>query len=90
MALDLAPFGIRVNVISPGAIDTPMLRDGLKRNADNENKVWNEFNQKHPLGKVGIPEDIGKMCLFLSENNNFITGSNFIIDGGVLSRLSTE
>jgi len=90
MAIDLAPFGIRVNAISPGAIDTPMLRDGLKRNSDNPDKVWDEFNLKHPLGKVGTPEDIGKMCLFLAENNNFITGSNFIIDGGVLTKLSTE
>ena len=95
LAIEFAPFGTRVNAISPGAIDTPMLRDGLRRALTETNsfdEVWADFNARHPLGSVGAAEDIAEMCLFLcsSESNRFMTGSNIVVDGGVLARLGTE
>ena len=92
LAIELAEFGIRVNCISPGAIDTMMLRNGLKRvNVDkNSNELVDDLEKKHLLGKVGRVTDISKMVLYLCENSEFITGSNFIVDGGASIRLSTE
>jgi len=95
LALEFAPFGVRVNSVSPGAIDTPMLREGLGRAAVGglaQDDVWKQFEAKHPLGSVGQPGDIAEQCLFLCDRatNRFTTGSNIVIDGGVLCRLCTE
>lgn len=38
---------------------------------------------QHPVGRVGKPEDISEMCLFLAERGGFITGQNFVVDGGM-------
>jgi NAD(P)-dependent dehydrogenase (short-subunit alcohol dehydrogenase family) len=95
VALELAADGIRANAILPGAVDTDMLRSGLNRslfnNQDQENRL-SHFANKHPLGKLGKPEDIGKAILFLADNeqSSFITGQTLVIDGGALARLSTE
>ncbi|PCI21351.1 short-chain dehydrogenase [Candidatus Wolfebacteria bacterium] len=88
MALEFANDGIRVNTILPGAIDTDMLKDGLKRN-----KITNEnLAAKHPVGRIGVPNDIAELIYFLADNKKsaFITGQEFIVDGGVLARLSSE
>lgn len=94
MALELAPRGIRVNAVSPGAIDTPMLRDGLGRACgpdDDPDDVWCKFNAKHPMKRVGKPDEIADVCLFLSSDRaSYITGANITVDGGVLARLCTE
>jgi NAD(P)-dependent dehydrogenase (short-subunit alcohol dehydrogenase family) len=89
LAIELAKFNIRVNCISPGAIDTPMLRSGLSRG---HTDGFDSFCQKQLLKKVGMPEDIANFCLYLADNNksSFITGSNLILDGGATIRLSTE
>lgn len=89
LAIELAKFNIRVNCISPGAIDTPMLRDGLSRGHTNS---FDSFCQVQLLKKVGMPEDIANFCLYLADNKkaSFITGSNIVIDGGATIKLSTE
>lgn len=88
IAIESAEYGIRCNTISPGAIDTSMLRDGLTRN----NETIESFAQKHLLGDIGEPNDIAEMALFLADNKRakFITGSNFYVDGGATIKLSTE
>ena len=88
LAIELSKFGIRVNCISPGAIDTKMLRDGLKR----DNLDIEKMKKAHLLGDIGKPDNIAKLVTFLANNelSNFINGSNLIIDGGVTIKLSSE
>lgn len=94
LALDLGKYGIRVNSISPGAIDTPMLRDGLLRDSTENNVdiLMEKISNKHILGRVGQPIEIAKLVEFIANNENgsFLNGANLVMDGGVCSKLSTE
>jgi glucose 1-dehydrogenase len=92
LALELAADGIRVNAVLPGAIETGMLREGLKRNANGAQAALEELVRRHPLGHIGRPNDVARMILFLAdrESTAFITGQAFVVDGGALCRLSTE
>lgn len=95
MAIELAPDGIRVNAVLPGAVDTPMLADGLKRGAKSEREVQQKraYLESHTvLGRVGQPREIAQAILFLADNerSSFITGQALVVDGGATSRLSTE
>ena len=92
MALELAEFNIRVNSISPGAIDTKMLRSGLMRGHvgnGNENEQINILSKKHILGNIGTPQNVSEFVYYII-SNNFMTGSNYIMDGGASIKLSTE
>jgi len=92
LALELAPDGIRVNAVLPGAIDTAMLRDGLQRSPDGPEAALGRLSKRHPLGGIGRPSDVARTILFLADNETarFITGQAFVVDGGALCRLSTE
>jgi len=80
LALELAPYNIRVNSISPGAIDTPMI-DPLK----SDPKTLERVLARIPLGRVGKPEEVSNLVLFLaSDASSYMTGSNVVIDGGWL------
>lgn len=72
---------IRVNCISPGWINVK--EDELIREID---------KKQHPVGRVGDPNDIANMCLFLADENlsGFITGQNFVIDGGMTKKMIYE
>lgn len=84
LALELAPFGIRVCAVAPGAIDTPMLRRGADALA--EDRVA-DISSRHPLGRFGEPEDIGWGVVYLaSDEAKFVTGTTLHIDGGYLAR----
>ncbi|OLS33763.1 SDR family NAD(P)-dependent oxidoreductase [Bacillus sp. MRMR6] len=77
-ALELAPFNIRVNVISPGLIDTPMTRDFLGNEA-----VKDEYMAHTPVGHPGTPQDIANAALYLADpNNKYVTGVRLLVDGG--------
>lgn len=94
LAVEFAPERIRVNSVLPGAIDTPMLRAGLARNktqAKTEKKLA-ELALKHPLQRIGTPTDVAEMVSFLLDpaHSGFITGQEFVVDGGALALLSTE
>jgi CMP-N-acetylneuraminic acid synthetase/NAD(P)-dependent dehydrogenase (short-subunit alcohol dehydrogenase family) len=92
MALELAKFNIRVNSISPGAINTKMLRAGLMRGhvgTGDENEQLNILSSKHILGNIGTPENVSEFVYYII-SNNFMTGSNYIMDGGASIKLSTE
>ena len=92
MAIELSKFNIRVNSISPGAIDTKMLRAGLLRchvGKGTEDTFINALKSKHLLGKIGNPDNVANLVYYVT-NNNFLTGSNLIIDGGATIKLSTE
>ncbi len=95
LAIELAPDRIRVNAILPGAVDTPMLREGLRRGHLKGEKVADLMEQlgaRHPVGRVGRPEEIAEAILFLADSDysSFITGQALIVDGGATARLSTE
>ena len=76
LALELAPYGITVNAIAPGAIETDML-------AVNSEKRRKEVVSKIPVGRIGIPEDIAHGVLFLaSPKASYITGQTLHINGG--------
>ncbi len=79
-SLDLAKFNVLVNSISPGIFNTKLTRNILKKSG------LKKVKKKIPLGKIGEPEMIANLCLFLcSDSNNYITGQNIIIDGGYTS-----
>jgi NAD(P)-dependent dehydrogenase (short-subunit alcohol dehydrogenase family) len=87
LALDHAADKIRCNCITPGTIDTPMLEWGAKKfNPENPGQAIFEWGKLHPIGRVGRPEEVAKMVLFLaSDDSSFCTGGSYRIDGGLLS-----
>ena len=87
LALELAGFGVRVNSIAPGTINTDMIQRCLHDRAPlyglTFEEYLHEFNEATPLKRMGEPEEIGKLCVFLvSDDSAFITGSSFNISGG--------
>jgi NAD(P)-dependent dehydrogenase (short-subunit alcohol dehydrogenase family) len=87
MAVDYAPYGVRVNGIAPGSVDTPMLRTSVAA-AENPEAVWAEINAMHPLGRSAEPREIASVVVFLaSDNASFITGEVMKVDGGMRARL---
>lgn len=82
MAVDHAPEKIRVNLLVPGAIDTPLLRRAFARNPDPVAAEQKSI-ARHPLGRLGLPEEQAKAVLFLaSDDSSFTTGSRLVADGG--------
>ena len=93
LAIDLAPSGIRVNAILPGAINTPMLDKSIERFSSKEKEtIFDKYKSSTPLGRVGQPLEVAKAIFFLAdhEQSSFITGSHLIVDGGAYIHLSTE
>ena len=92
LAIELGPFGVRVNTISPGAVNTQMLKDGLTRGHMGDgtpDDLVKELGKNHLLGRVGDPEEISDLTFEVC-NNHFINGANIVIDGGATIKLSTE
>ena len=81
---DLKHRKIRVNVVSPGPIDTPGL-SGLAQNEEQKNALYAQLAADVPLGRVGQPEEIAKAAVFLaSEDASYITGIELFVDGGTV------
>jgi 2-deoxy-D-gluconate 3-dehydrogenase len=87
-ALELAPHKIWVNAIAPGAIATPGVEEMQKATAGkavDTTKVLEAFLSKIPMHRMGEPDDIGKVALFLaSDMSSYMTGEQVVVDGGVL------
>ncbi|MBW1774368.1 MAG: SDR family oxidoreductase [Deltaproteobacteria bacterium] len=78
LARELGPFNVTVNAVSPGRIDTPMIRQATDE--ENENFIRNT-----PLGRLGTPEDVASAVVFLvSDEARFITGEILDVNGGML------
>ena len=82
LALDHALDGIRVNCICPGRVETPFVSARLKEYPDPE-KAYKEMASTQAIGRMAKPEEIAAAALYLaSDDSAFITGTDFIIDGG--------
>ncbi|MER6162112.1 glucose 1-dehydrogenase [Streptomyces sp. NPDC001868] len=85
-ALELARKGIRVNAVCPGSIDTAMTDPGDETSAEAVAKL---YRKRVPLGRIGRPDEVARLALFLScEDSSYITGQPFVIDGGWLAGVS--
>ncbi|HET9695575.1 MAG TPA: glucose 1-dehydrogenase [Terriglobales bacterium] len=81
---DLKSRGIRVNVVSPGPIDTPGL-SGLAQNEEQKKALYSQLAADVPLGRLGKPEEIAKAALFLaSDDASYIAGVELFVDGGTV------
>lgn len=86
LAREYAEYGIRVNCIAPGTVDTPMNAGVLSR-VPNPTELRATWDKMHPLGRIGQPLDIAQGALFLaSDESSWITGQTLPIDGGVSCR----
>jgi NAD(P)-dependent dehydrogenase (short-subunit alcohol dehydrogenase family) len=83
MALDLAPFNIRVNCVCPGTILTRASHDHMERVGQTLEEFIAEQGPKHLLNRVGDPREVAYPILFLaSDEASFITGTHLMVDGG--------
>jgi len=83
LALELAADGINVNNIAPGMILTPMNQEAM-----DDASVRKEKEEHIPMKRAGQPEEIAKLALFLaSEDSDYVTGSTFVMDGGLMINL---
>jgi len=83
MAIDYAREGIRVNSVSPGTIDSPMLHDFVASQRDPQ-KTRKAFDEMHPVGRVGTIGEVANVFAFLaSDQSSFVTGANYTVDGGL-------
>ena len=75
LALEMAPYGINVNAIAPGAIDVGSIPAG--------SEIFNQVVKTIPIGRMGLPSDIANLAVFLaSDESNYITGQCIVCDGG--------
>ena len=82
-ALEYAPRGIRINAVCPGTIDTPMVADMLKKQAD----AMKDIMRDQPIGRLGRPEEIAAAVLWLcSPHASFVIGHALAVDGGYTAR----
>lgn len=80
LAVELGPLGITINNIAPGAIETP-----INTNLLNDPVKLEALKRNIPLGRLGTPEDIAPVVVFLASSNaDYITGATFVVDGGLM------
>jgi 2-keto-3-deoxy-L-fuconate dehydrogenase len=87
VATDYVHHGIRCNSIAPGRVHTPFVDGFIARNyPGREQEMFDRLARTQPIGRMGRPEEIAALALFLcSDDASFITGSNFPIDGGFMN-----
>jgi glucose 1-dehydrogenase len=86
LAIELAPLGIRINSIAPGAIRTP-INDRLLEDKDEANALLANI----PLKRLGTPEDVAGAAAFLaSQDASYITGTTLFVDGGLTWNYSEQ
>jgi NAD(P)-dependent dehydrogenase (short-subunit alcohol dehydrogenase family) len=81
-AIEYAPHGVRVNVVGPGFISTPLIKE-LEENPE----INNMLISLHPVGRLGKPEEVAELVIWLSSDKaSFVTGAYYPVDGGYLTR----
>jgi len=91
MAMDHAAENIRVNVILPGTIDTPMITEAwaLLRPDRTADQMRADVGRANPIGRMGFPNDVANAVVFLcSSQASFITGAELCVDGGITQKLA--
>ena len=84
MQVDYAPFGIRVNALLPGTIQTPFVEKYLRESYPNREDGLNAIRKRQLTSELGKPEDVASAALFLaSDESSFVMGSGLFVDGGV-------
>jgi NAD(P)-dependent dehydrogenase (short-subunit alcohol dehydrogenase family) len=88
MSVDLAPRGVRVNVICPGTVYTPLMEPMLRARGDGDLAAGLALTTaKYPIGRLGTPDEIAAVALFLAcDDSSFLTGSVITADGGMTSQ----
>jgi NAD(P)-dependent dehydrogenase (short-subunit alcohol dehydrogenase family) len=88
MSVDLAPRGVRVNVICPGTVYTPLMEPMLRARGRGDLAAGLALTTaKYPIGRLGTPDEIAAVALFLaSDDSSFLTGSVITADGGMTSQ----
>ena len=95
MALEFGGDGIRANAVLPGAVDTPMLRQGLSRQGPPtmpEALQLLQMGNRIALGRIGTPAEIAQAVFFLCDPDasSYVTGHGLVVDGGATARLGSE
>jgi NAD(P)-dependent dehydrogenase (short-subunit alcohol dehydrogenase family) len=86
MALDMGRHQVRVNALSPGYTETFLVKEFF---AKQEPSLWQKVVDVHPLGRIGTPMEIANCAAFLlSDESSFVTGANWLVDGGLSSRFA--
>jgi NAD(P)-dependent dehydrogenase (short-subunit alcohol dehydrogenase family) len=90
-AIDYAKFGIRVNCIGPGTINTPLLHKAVDHfsqiSGTDKAEVYKSLDGVQPWGRIGLPEEIAVTAAFLlSDESSFTTGALFPVDGGYIAQ----
>jgi NAD(P)-dependent dehydrogenase (short-subunit alcohol dehydrogenase family) len=81
-AIEYAPHGVRVNVVGPGFISTPLIKE-LEENPE----INNMLISLHPVGRLGKPVEVAELVIWLSSDKaSFVTGAYYPVDGGYLTR----
>lgn len=88
MALDFGRYGIRVNCTCPGVIETQMAEELLSYRSlgddDRKQALLETYEERHAVGRLGQPEDVAKVVLFLaSDESSFVSGAAWQVDGGL-------
>jgi 3(or 17)beta-hydroxysteroid dehydrogenase len=80
-------YGIRCNSVHPGGVDTPILNPLWQAMGHDKGKAM--LGSHHPIGRMAEPEDLGELILWLAcDRSAFVTGAEFVADGGLTSGLS--
>ncbi|MCO1336943.1 SDR family oxidoreductase [Microbulbifer sp. OS29] len=85
LAYEAGIFGVRVNAIAPGTVNTPLVQENIAKLTDEEKKQFSGMIKSiYPLGRIGEPQDISGAAVFLaSDHANWVTGEIMAVDGGL-------
>lgn len=83
IAAEYVTRGIRCNAICPGTVKTPSLEQRVAALGGDPQAVWQSFTDRQPMGRLGAPEEIARLAVYLaSDESSFTTGAIHVIDGG--------
>jgi 2-keto-3-deoxy-L-fuconate dehydrogenase len=83
IAADYVSAGIRCNAICPGTVKTPSLAERVRALGGDEEAAWQSFTARQPMGRLGTPEEIAALAVYLaSDESSFTTGTIHVVDGG--------